>query len=75
MYGLYKILREDFPDYFSGVVEGVKHYRQIKIETEMFYANLIRKVAKSGGVTYNELRYKDIREFFIIVKSWEMDNG
>lgn len=75
MHGLYSSLREDFPDYFSGTSEDVKYFRQIKLETEMFYVDLIRKVAKSGGVSYTELRYMDVRQFFIIVKNWETDNG
>lgn len=40
----------------------------------MFYVDLIRKIAKSGGCTYTELRYMEIKEFFIIVANWEKDD-
>lgn len=41
------------------------------MERDLFWTNLLRRIAKQGSESYNDLKYMDIEEFFLIVIDYE----
>lgn len=67
-------LQRNFPKYFAGGEreKGTEpDFRRREIEIDLFWVDLLTKIAKDGAMSYMDLKALDVREFFIIVVNYE----
>lgn len=41
------------------------------MERDLFWTNLIRRIARQGSESYNDLKRMNIEEFFLVVMDYE----
>lgn len=68
---LYTDLRRSFPKYFPDEGTETKLYRKEVIEIELFWNDMLMRLAQSGMMSYKELKSLDVREFFVTLINYE----
>jgi len=41
------------------------------MKRDLFWTNILTKIARQGAISYNELKRLDISEFFLLVMDYE----
>jgi hypothetical protein len=49
----------------------VKLYRKEAIEIDLFWADMLMRMAQSGLMSYEEMRGLNVKQFFIILINYE----